>query len=293
MGRVMAAVAFGGAVLALAGAVTARSHAAQGLNAAQGPEGLSGGLRDLPPAPTGISTIFGGEIRDVDPVRDQLTLQMYGERPMKILFDERTQVFLDGKRIPLLELGPEDHASIQTTLDGSHIFALSIHILSHSPEGDFEGRVLRYDRRRGELEISEGLSPLSSAPFTVLVSPATAIVRRGESRFASSGSGPRDLVVGSLVSVRFASNFAGQGEAKRITVLAVPGSSFIFSGSITSIDLSSGLLTLVDPRNQKSYQIYFDPPLFPDTRNLHPGENVRVVASYNGSRYLASEIAGR
>ncbi len=293
MGRLMAAVMLCSAALAWAGTASAQSQEAADAKPALKPDSLSGALGDLPPAPTGASTILGGEIRDVDPVRDQLTLQMFGERPMKIVFDERTQVFLDGKKIPLLELHPEHHASIQTTLDGSRVFALSIHILSQSPEGDYEGRVLRYYPRSGELEMTEGLSPLSSTPFTIFVSPGTAVVRVGESRFASSSPGASDLVRGTLVSVQFASNFAGQGVAKRIAILAVPGSSFVFSGSIASLDLSSGSLVLVDPRNQDSYQIYFDPVLFPATRNLHSGDHVRVVASYNGNRYLASEIAPR
>lgn len=293
MGRLLAAAVFGGATVALAGAAFAQSQAPADVRPALKPDSLSGGLGDLPPAPSGVSTILGGQIRSVDPVRDELTLQMFGERPMKIFFDERTQVFLDGKRIPLLQLGREDHASIQTTLDGSNVFALSIHILSESPEGDYQGRVIRYDRRKGELQISEGLSPLSATPFTVVVSPQTAIVRTGESGFRSSGSGSSDLVNGSLVSVQFASNSAGQGVAQRITILAVPGSSFVFSGSIASLNTASGSLVLVDPRDQRSYQIYFDAPLFPETRNLHPGDHVRVVAIYNGNRYLASEISGR
>ncbi len=289
----MAAVVFGGAALGLTAAAFAQPQTVTGMQPALKPDSLSGGLGDLPPAPSGVSTILGGQIRSVDPVRDQLTLRIFGEQPLKIFFDERTQVFVDGKRIPLLQLGPEDHASIQTTLDGSRVFALSIHILSQSPEGDYEGRVLRYNPRTGELEMSEGLSPLSLTPFTVRVSSRTTVVRAGESRFTLSGSGPSDLVSGSLISVRFASNSAGQGVAQRITILAVPGASFIFSGNIASLNTETGSLTLVDPRDQKSYQIYFDAPLFPNTRNLHPGDHVRVVATYNGNRYLASEISGR
>ena len=53
-------------------------------------------LPALPPAPRGKSTIIGGEIRRVDPVRDELTLRVFGQHPVKILFDDRTQVYLDG-----------------------------------------------------------------------------------------------------------------------------------------------------------------------------------------------------
>ncbi|MGA2848728.1 MAG: hypothetical protein ABSE46_07020 [Terracidiphilus sp.] len=59
----------------------------------------------LPPVPGGKSTIMRGEMKKVDPVRDQITMKIFGQRPMKILFDERTQVYLDGKRTSLRYLG--------------------------------------------------------------------------------------------------------------------------------------------------------------------------------------------
>ena len=86
-------------------------------------------LSAIPPLPAGKSTILGGAIRDVDPVLDRFTLRIVGEKPLKILFDERTQVFVDGKKTPLRDLHASEHASIQTTLDGTSIFAISVHIL--------------------------------------------------------------------------------------------------------------------------------------------------------------------
>src|SRR5580658_2529655 len=73
-------------------------------------------LADIPPLPRGKTTIFGGAIQNFDPVRDQFTLNVVGQRPMHILFDERTQVFRDGTKIGLRDLGPEEHASVETTL---------------------------------------------------------------------------------------------------------------------------------------------------------------------------------
>src|SRR5579864_1132713 len=64
----------------------------------------------LPAMPSGKSTVLGGQIRNVDPVLDQFVLHIAGQRPMRILFDERTQVFRNGARIPLRELRPEEHA---------------------------------------------------------------------------------------------------------------------------------------------------------------------------------------
>ena len=128
-------------------------------NAAVETVSSSGGMLALPPVPDGTTTIVGGTIQNLDLVRDQFSLALYGQRPMKILFDERTQVYRDGVKIPLRDLRPEVHASVQTALDGSNVFAVSIHILSISPEGECRGRVLRFNARTGELEVRTALSP--------------------------------------------------------------------------------------------------------------------------------------
>ena len=100
MKRVMAVVLLGG-VLNHASAARAQASPAASIKSEAG----AGKLTDLPPLPDGKSTILGGQIRDVDPVRDRLVLHVYGMKPLGVLYDERTQVFRDGKEIPLRELG--------------------------------------------------------------------------------------------------------------------------------------------------------------------------------------------
>lgn len=244
-------------------------------------------LADIPRLPRGNTTIFGGAIRNLDPVRDQFTLNVLGQRPMRILFDERTQVFRDGAKIRLRDLGPEEHASVETTLDGDKVFAVSIHILSQSPEGQYEGRVVSYNPSTCVLSID---ASASREPFKVSISANTQFSRTGQHDFTSIASGPGDLAPGSLVSISFRSHGLGQAVATTITVLAVPGSSFSFSGNVSSIDLHSGLLVLVDPSSQQSYQISFGSALFSQSRNLHPGDHVMVTAIYNGTGFVASTI---
>ena len=53
-------------------------------------EAASTGLPTLPPIPRGRATVIGGEMHNVDPVRDQFTLDVSGGRPIKLLFDART-----------------------------------------------------------------------------------------------------------------------------------------------------------------------------------------------------------
>ncbi len=247
----------------------------------------SADLPALPPAPRGKSTILGGEIRSVDPVLDQFSLRVFGQKTIKILYDERTQVFRDGNRIALRDLHPEAHASVQTILDGGNVFALSIHMLSQTPEGEAQGHILSFDSNTGELRVS---SSLSRDPIKLTVRPDTSVVREGQSAFTSAASGMSDLVNGALVSIVFQSDKQGHGVANRITVLARPGSSFIFSGNLTSLDLHSGIMVVVDPRDQRSYQITFDPDRVPAAESLHTGDHVRVTASFDGSLYTALDI---
>src|SRR5580693_3105973 len=112
MDRLLAAVVLAGAALTASAAgraqqeqlaattATAATATAAPAEKMNGATGAGADVNLLPAAPAVKSTIFGGEIRNIDSVRDVLTLKVYGESPMKILFDERTQVFLDGKQIP-------------------------------------------------------------------------------------------------------------------------------------------------------------------------------------------------
>lgn len=241
----------------------------------------------LPALPRGKSTVLGGQITQIDPVLDQFTLRIFGQKPLKILFDERTQVYRDGTKVPIRDLRTEQHASVQTALEGPNVFAISIHMLSDVPHGEAQGRVLGYDAETRELTLG---SSLSREPIRLLLREDTPVVREGQSAFTSTSAGRGDLVSGALVAVTFDASEKGRAVANRVTVLAKPGSDFVFSGKLTSLDMHSGILVLVDPRDQKSYQISFDPAAMPASNSLHVGDQVRANAAFDGTRYTATEI---
>ena len=247
------------------------------------PDGLPG----LPPVPKGKSTVEGGLIRDVDPVRDQLTLKVFGGKPMKILFDERTHFYRNGVRTPLRDLRSGEHASVETVLDGTDIFAVSIHMLSDSPEGECQGQVLSFNASDGELTVRAGLS---NEPIKLRVPQGTPVVRSGQAAVSSPNGGLSDLIAGALISVKFESGNNGEGTAKQIAILATPGSAFVFSGNIVFLDLHSDVLVLVDPRDNSSYKISFDPGRFPNSHDLREGARVTVTTDFDGSRYVARAI---
>ena len=300
MDRFLAAVVLAGAALTVSVAARAQQEQLAATSATatatatdataakpDGTAGMAGDVNPLPAAPTGRSTIFGGEIRSIDPVRDVLTLKVYGQAPMKILFDERTRVYLDGKQIPLHALSPEGHASVETTLDGTKIFAVTIHELSRSPEGDYSGRVVSYDPGSGELTIASGAS---RELLKVHVAREAVFTREGQTGFTSTRSGPWDLRTGSLVTIDFGSDNEGRGVADKIMVYAVPGSAFAFSGSIAFLNTGQGRMVVLDPRDQKSYEIAFNSTRLPAGKTLHLGDHVSVKAEYDGTHYVASEI---
>lgn len=287
MARILAAVMLGGAVITQLVAASAKSEQVPTPQSALESAGASGHSPALPAAPMGKSTVLGGEIVSIDRVRDELTLKVFGQRRTKILFDERTKVYRNGKEIPLRDLTSAGHASVQTLLDGTSVFALSIHILSRTPEGVFHGSVLHYNPETRELTLS---ALELRDPIKLLLPAGTPVLRKGQGQFSSASSGASDLVQGTLISVTFELDKDGRSVATQIAILATPGSDFVFSGNLTSLDMHTGSLVLVDPRDDKSYQIFFDSTLLPASQDLHDGEHVRVIATYDGTRYVASVL---
>jgi hypothetical protein len=241
---------------------------------------------ELPPLPKGKSTVIGGRIRELDRVRDQFTLNVFGGKTMKVLFDERTQVYRDGVRTRLHDLRTGDHVSVETSLDGTTVFARSIHMLSQSPEGECQGQVLKYSPGDRELTVRD---VLSHEPVKLRV-PAGTVVVRAKAGSSSSDLVNSDLAVGTLISVNFQSDNKGHGVARQISILAAPGSAFVFVGNVVSLDLHSGRLVLTDPRDDKTYEIFFDSAHLPMSRDLHEGADLSVTADFDGTRYVATEV---
>jgi hypothetical protein len=244
-------------------------------------------LSALPPVPHGKSTVIGGVIHNVDPVRDQLTLNVYGAKPIKILFDERTQVFRDGTKMSLRDIRSDDRAAVETVLDGTKIFALSVHMLSKAPLGECQGQILSYNSSNGELSVNDSLS---SEAINLRVPAGTVIVAVAQGSSSSGNASSSALVKGTLISVKFESDTKGHGIAREIRVLATPGSPFDFSGTVTHIDIHSGILAIMPSNADGSYKISFDPAQFPVSRDLHEGSSVRITAVFDGTRYVANKI---
>jgi hypothetical protein len=242
-------------------------------------------LPEIPPLPKGSPTVVGGTIDRLDRVRDQLVVRAFGSRQtFKIMFDERSQVFRDGKLISVRDLRPAERVSVETVTDGTGIFAKSIHVRSAASEAECRGQVLRFDAETGELMVRDGLSP---RPVKLTVGSATTITGGQAVPKASIA----DLKEGTLITAAFTPDASGHRIVHHVEILATQGGSFTFAGSIAYLDLGAGVLVVTDPRDNKSYDISFEPARMPVSRQLREGADVTVTADFNGTHYVARDIA--
>jgi hypothetical protein len=238
-------------------------------------------LPELPPLPPGRPTLIGGTLRGLDRVRDEIIVQPFGGHSLKILFDGRTQIYRGGTKVSPRALRNGEPVYVDTVLDEGAVFAKSIHVQTQSSEGESRGQVLGYDRNNGELTLND---PLSSESVTLRLASGAKVLR-GDQVVSSD-----DLRPGALVAVKFHPDGAGQGLAHEVSILATPGTSFAFVGRVTHLDLHSGLLVLIDPRDKKTYEIHFDPATVRISSDLQPGADVTITASFDGTRYLANSM---
>ncbi len=237
--------------------------------------------QDMPPTPKGKSTVIGGRIGQLDPVRDQFRLEVYGSKPLKLLYDARTELYRDGVRAPLSSLRSGERASVETTLDGTAVFALKLHVLSAAPKGDCSGQVQAWDPVRGWLEV---VCRDAGARVDFRVRQATEISSKDGT---PSGSG---LGNGDLVEVAFEPNPNGQGTATRILLVAKVGASFVLHGELVSLDISAGRMIVMDARENTSYALSFTPGALPSTTEIQQGTKVKVDARFNGTGYTAVSV---
>ncbi|MGB0040592.1 MAG: hypothetical protein WA618_16890 [Terriglobales bacterium] len=244
---------------------------------------------DLPPQPKGKTTLMGGEIRTVDHVRDRIILDIFGGGHLTVLFDDRTHVFSADRPGSLDDLKDGERAYVDTTLDGKDIFARNIRVLPVA-SGQGNGQIVDYDASRRELILRDTLSP---RPVKMHLMAGATIVRGDQS------ATPDDLQPGTLVTVAFVPASDRQGKNRptsnqpmvsEVSILALPGATFYFSGQVTFLDLHRGLVVIVDPRDNKSYEVYVDANDRELARKIQEGADVMVEARFNGTHYEARSV---
>lgn len=254
------------------------SMSAQGSDITIDPNSL---LPNVPAVPKGKATLIGGTISRLDRVRDQVMIKPFGGHDMKVLFDGRTQIWRDGAKASTLDLKIGEKAYIDTVLDGTTIFAKNIRVVSKGTVGESRGQIVEFDRSRSEVTLNDSLAANS---FKVKIGPGTKIINGGKETSTNA------LIAGTLVAVEFTPTPDGIASAQQISVLAQPGTSFTFFGKVMYLDMHKGQMAIVDPRDKKNYDVYFDPSTVRINGDLQLDSEVTVSAAFDGSRYSTSAI---
>jgi hypothetical protein len=239
---------------------------------------------DPGPLPENKSALIGGTVRDIDQIRNQMTVDVFGKGgKMKVLFDPRTRFDRDGVAANQTTIKKGDQVYLDTQLVNHKIFARDVYLRSGGGTADASGQITSYNAKTRELTLRD---QLSQSTVTVHLSPTATI--RG--RDGASGS-TANLQPNALVAVKLTPAGAGHTVANEIDVIAMPGSEFTFYGTLTHIDLRSGLLAVDNKSDHKLYDIHFEPAGVGAVDDLKIGSEVAVNAVFNGRDYTAKTVS--
>ncbi len=238
-------------------------------------------LFDVPPMPQGKVSLVGGTVAKIDRVRNRMAVRPFGGGSMDMYFDERTHIFRDGVETTQLGVRKGDRVYVDTMLDGSKVFARNIRVATTTTPADARGQILYYDANSGMMRLRD---ELSSQEVTFQVGSSTAI------RNAGATGSRSDLKPGSLVAVRFSPEGPDRGAAQESSIIAVPGTTFVFAGTISDLDLHLGTFAIQNRTDQKTYELRFNPANVAAKDKLTVGAEVTASAVFDGSSYVANNI---
>jgi hypothetical protein len=239
-------------------------------------------LLDPPPLPHNRVTLMGGTVTKVSEIQNRITVKPFGgKQRLRMDFDMRTHIFLDGQAGSGRDLKVGQRVYLDTMQNGSQVFAKNIWIRTGYGNGNARGQILDYDSRANVLTLRD---EVASQPVHFRLDPA-AVIHNG----SQTGS-LADLKPGSLVEVSFDSGKSHSGVVRELSLLATPGSSFTFLGTITYIDLSQKLISVANQNDGKNYDIYLESLPSSILQSLHEGSEAAVSALFDGRRYVAQKV---
>jgi hypothetical protein len=232
-------------------------------------------LLDLPPLKPTRASLMGGALESIDRVRSRLVLRLFGGGKLTIAFDPRTQFLRGTELVRVQDMHAGERVYVETVLDGTAVFAKTVHLPTEAAQGSVQGQVIGYDAGQGSLSVRD---QLSSQPVRFRVTSKTIITGNG-------------IAPGALVQLSF---LPGENPAlvREIKVLIAPGSVFTFSGRITFLDLASDELVLASATDDNRYEIKLNPAAAAgdSIARLQEGATVTIAARFNGQSYVAESV---
>lgn len=238
---------------------------------------------DPPPLPDGKTTLVGGTVTSVDHIRNRMTVAVFRGNHWKIGFDERTHIFRNGAETTQLAIKKGERVYVDTMLDSQkhEVLARNIRLGVATAAADADGQITDVSAERGTVQIRD---QINSEPVHFSVDNNTKIV------YGSKLESLAELKPGTLVHVSFSPGPSGRGMAREISIVAAPGAAFTYVGKITYLDMHRGVLALQNSIDDKNYEIHFTPAHVDYRNNLAVGTEVRIVAVFEGDRYMAQSI---
>lgn len=236
---------------------------------------------DLPTLPKTQVSLIGGIVTRLDPVRDRMTLRVFGGRDVTISFDVRTCVTQGETLASMRDVRPGMRVYADTILNDGRVFAKAVRVSTIAPLGETQGQITGYEADRRILRVRDAIS---SRDFDLQITGNTDIRSNGQAVPVG------ELRSGALVKVVFKSGLEGANLAEKIAVLAQPGGTFTFSGRILSIDLRNGYMTLVEPDSQNTFEVGLDSIPMAARNQLKESAEVTVRARFDGSKYQAESV---
>ncbi|HEY1800230.1 MAG TPA: hypothetical protein VGG46_04780 [Terriglobales bacterium] len=238
-------------------------------------------LLDLPPLSQNKVSLMGGTVTKLDRVRDLMALRVFGGDETKIAFDVRTKFYRDGTQVKDRELQQGQRIYVDTMLNGTTVFAKNIWIQNGAVSGNGTGQIVSFDQKRSILRLRD---ELTAQTLDFQITPKTTIHEGNAVRATNV------LVPGSLVSLTFGPAQQNHGVVQEVTILARPGYSVSFFGSVTFLDLSNQTLAVRNNNDGKTYEIRIDGISKDTIRQLHPGSVIGVSAVFDGKDYMARSL---
>ncbi len=198
---------------------------------------------------------------------------------MFVQFDERSHIYRDAHETTILGVQKGDRIYADTMLVGPKLFARNLRVVTSMGPAEASGQVTDYDARTQTVRL---IDKLTGGPVAVRVTSNTELRSRNGQATAA------DIRPGALVSVIFSPGSKGS-DARQISILAVPGTNYIFAGRITNFDTHAGILDVDNQSDGRNYEIHF-PPSMENRGELRVGAQIAATASFDGRTYATQQI---
>src|SRR5205823_6296623 len=141
--------------------------------AANSPVESNDPLLSVPPMPKGTTTLVGGQVRNIDQIRNHMDVDSFGGGHMRVNFDERSHFFRDGVETTQLAIRKGDRVYVDTMLDNTRVFARNVRINTGVTAANASGQITSFNPKTGALTLRD---QIAARPVTFIVDQSTSLV---------------------------------------------------------------------------------------------------------------------